>query len=194
MKRKIKYIILLFSFAASISLHAQKTKWGIKAGVNISDFNGAAFPSSTTNALVGYHAGVFYNLKLPLISIQPELLISTAGAKIVNGNLTQDFKLTYLSMPIMLQLKIFSGTYLEAGPQFSYKLNEDGGSGSIRGFINDLDLAAGGGIRFKLFFLSCYARYLAGISKVGDFNSSTAPNFKNGVLQAGLALHFKGKK
>jgi Outer membrane protein beta-barrel domain len=173
---------------------SQTIKWGIKGGVNFSDVIGNAFPGDTAGTLIGYHAGGFCTIKLPFISIQPELLISTAGTKLRTNDVAQKIKLTYISMPIMLQVKIFPAVYIEAGPQFSYKIGEDVSSSNLRGLINNLDLSAGGSIGFKLLFLSAYARYMAGISKVGDFNSNTTPNFRNGVLQAGISLRLKGKK
>ncbi len=173
---------------------SQKIKWGVKGGVNFSDVNGSAFPGDTANTLIGYHAGFFCNIKLPFIAIQPELLISTAGTKLRTNDVSQKIKLTYISLPIMLQVKVFPAIYIEAGPQFSYKIGEDISAGNLRGFINNLDVSAGGGIGFKLLFLSAYARYMAGISKVGDFESNNTPNFKNGVLQAGISVRLKGKK
>jgi hypothetical protein len=189
-----KYALLLFLCIGFLSVKSQKLKWGLKGGINFSDVNGNAFPGDTANTLIGYHAGFFCTIKLPIISIQPELLVSTAGAKLRTNDVAQKFKLTYISMPIMLQFKVFPATYLEAGPQFGYKIGEDISSGNFRGFIENLDASVGGGVRFKLLFLSAYARYMAGISKVGDFNSSSTPNFKNSLLQVGLCLHLKGKR
>ena len=144
--------------------------------------------------LVGYHAGGFLTIKLPFVSIQPELLISTAGSKFWTNDVLQEMKFTYISLPIMLKIKPLKGLYIEAGPQFSYKIAEDISTGSLKGMINNLDLSAGGGIGFSAGPLGFYTRYMAGISKVGDFDSDSRPNFKNGVFQAGLSFVFKRKK
>ncbi len=186
----ILFLFLLFGNGA----FAQKVKFGIKGGVNFSELNGNAFPGDTAGTLIGYHAGGYITLKLPFISIQPELLISTAGTKLNTNDVLQKIKLTYISMPVMIRIKPFPGFYIEAGPQLSYKIGEDISSPGLQGFINNLDLSAGGGIGFKFLFLSVYGRYMAGISKVGNFNSDSTPNFKNGVFQTGVAIQLKGKK
>jgi Outer membrane protein beta-barrel domain len=173
---------------------AQKIKMGLKGGVNFSNVHGSAFPGDTAGTLTGFHAGGFITIKLPFVSIQPELLISTAGTKLRTNDVAQKIKLTYISMPVMIQVKLFPAFYIEAGPQFSYKINEEISTSGLRGFINNLDVAVGGGIGFKLLFLRIYGRYMAGISKVGDFDSGNTPNFRNGVLQTGIALVLKGKK
>ncbi|MFM2337873.1 MAG: hypothetical protein RL115_1066 [Bacteroidota bacterium] len=189
-----KYTLALCLSWFSFLAHAQQIKWGLKGGINFSNVNGNAFSTDTTSALLGYHAGVFCTIKLPLISIQPELLVSTAGATLRGNSQGQRLKLTYVSMPIMLQVKILPATYLEAGPQFSFKMGEDISNNSFSGFIENLDVAAGGGIRFKVLFLSAYARYMAGISKVGNLSTTSSPNFKNSWTQAGFCLHLKSKR
>lgn len=189
--------IALFTFFTLFSLNqifAQKTSYGIKAGVNLSTVNGEAYPSDTVKMLVGYHAGGFLTIKLPFVSIQLELLISTAGSKFWTNDVLQEMKFTYISLPIMLKIKPLKGLYIEAGPQFSYKIAEDISTGSLKGMINNLDLSAGGGIGFSAGPLGIYTRYMAGISKVGDFDSDSRPNFKNGVFQVGLSFVFKRKK
>jgi Outer membrane protein beta-barrel domain len=191
--RLLVFFILVFILKPDNS-NAQKIKTGIKGGVNFSTLTGTAFPGDTAGALIGYHAGGYITLKLPFISIQPELLISTTGTKLNTNDVAQKIKLTYVSMPVMIRVKPFPGFYIEAGPQLSYKIGEDISSPGLQGFINNLDFSAGGGLGFKFLFISVYGRYMAGISKVGNFNSGSTPNFKNGVLQAGIALQLKGKK
>lgn len=187
-------ILVAFTFLVNQVTFAQKTNYGIKAGVNLSTINGEAYSSDTLKMLVGYHAGVFITIKLPFVSIQPELLISTAGSKFLTNDVIQEMKLTYISMPVMLRIKPVKTFYIEAGPQFSYKVGENISSGGFRNMINDLDLSAGGGIGFSAGSLGFYARYMAGISKVGDFDSDALPNFRNGVFQAGLSFVFNKKK
>ncbi|MBK6935711.1 MAG: outer membrane beta-barrel protein [Chitinophagaceae bacterium] len=113
-------------------------------------------------------------------------MISTAGSKFWSNDVIQEMKFTYISLPIMLKIKPLKDFYVEAGPQFSYKIAEDISTNSLRGFINNLDLSACGGIGFNADSFGIYTRYMAGISKVGDFDADTRPNFKNGVFQAGF--------
>ena len=196
MKHKVVALILLITafFFASQKLYAQKTSYGIKAGVNLSTVTGEAYPADTVKMLVGYHAGGFITIKLPFVSIQPELLISTAGSEFWTNDVIQEMKFTYISLPVMIKIKPLKGFYVEAGPQFSYKIAESISTSNLRGMINELDLSAGAGLGFNAGPLAIYTRYLAGLSRVGDFDSDSRPNFKNGVFQAGLSFVLKGKK
>ena len=160
---------------------------GLKAGVNITNFRGD-FSNVDKQSMTGFHAGGFLNFRLLGISLQPELLISTAGAKLDDGS---SYKLTYLAMPVMLRYRMLLGLYFEAGPQFSYKLGEDAGDKTTGNFAKDLDLSAaiGAGIQTKK-GLGVGIRYLAGLSKVGDFEATDvlSPDFKNSVLQVGISF------
>lgn len=196
MKRNVFRLIIILTavLLTTQKTFSQKTSYGIKAGINLSTVTGDAFPADTVKMLVGYHAGGFITIKLPFVSIQPELLISTAGSKFWTNDIIQEMKFTYISLPVMIKIKPLKGFYVEAGPQFSYKIAESISTSNLRGMINELDLSAGAGLGFNAGPLGIYTRYLAGLSKVGDFDSNSRPNFKNGVFQAGLSLVFKGKK
>src|ERR671932_646829 len=68
---------------------AKKTRFGIKAGVNLAKFNFNAdqFPSganiASTSTKTSAHAGVFVNIPIStLFKFQPELLYSGQGSKL----------------------------------------------------------------------------------------------------------------
>lgn len=54
----MKNIILILSLLVSSFAFAQKVKFGIKAGANISNFSGGDFSNVDKKALVGFHGGV----------------------------------------------------------------------------------------------------------------------------------------
>ncbi|MET0634948.1 MAG: porin family protein [Chitinophagaceae bacterium] len=187
MKKLLVACLLVACSAAS----AQRISGGIKAGVNISNFTNGDFDNVDKEALVGFHAGGYLNFKLigPL-SIQPEALVSTAGAKFddLSGE-KRDFKLTYITVPVMAKLTSPGGVYFELGPQVGFKIHEKVGDETIDNFAKDLDLSAGAGIGFKLGPVGIGGRYLVGLSKVGDFDGNNIdPDFKNSVIQLGLSL------
>ena len=82
------------------------------------------------------------------------------------------------------------GFYLEAGPQVGFKISEDIGESTINDFAKDLDLAAGAGLGFQAGGIGIGARYLVGLSKVGDFDASAGidPDFKNSTIQLGISF------
>jgi len=182
---------LLIAFAGlSLQANAQNIKFGLKGGANISNFTGGDFGTIKNKAIVAFHGGGYVNINFSSVSIQPEVLISSQGSKLENAGNTETWKATYLAVPVMVKFKPAGNFYLELGPQFSFKLSEDIGSQTINEFAKDLDLSAGVGlgIQGKSGF-GIGARYLAGLSKVGDFSSSSIdPDFKNGVLQISLMI------
>ncbi|ACT96416.1 porin family protein [Dyadobacter fermentans] len=182
--RKIFLLALLSMFGSAA--FAQSFSFGPKAGINVSNYTGSDIES---DARVGYHLGGILNFGIgQVFSIQPEVLFSTQGAKINNGS-KQEFKTTYVSVPVMLKFRARGGFYFEFGPQASFKTGEDIPDQTIDHFAKNLDLAGAVGLGYQANFgLGIGARYIAGFSKVGDFDQNAAmnPDFKNSVIQFSL--------
>jgi hypothetical protein len=181
----------------TVNVSAQSVTPGLKAGVNITNFTGGNFEDVEKNALVGFHAGGFINFAIGAFSIQPEVLVSTAGAKFEAAGETENIKLTYLTVPVIAKYRTTGGFYLEAGPQVGFKLGEDIGESTIDDFAKNLDLSICGGLGFQTKSgFGIGGRYVVGLSKVGDFDASSGvdPDFKNSVIQVGIFFALKGKK
>lgn len=189
----MKKILLSLLLLAGLNSFAQSITAGIKAGANITNFTGSDLEDVKHKAIVGFHAGGYLNFKLGGISLQPELLVSTAGSKLEDIDGDTKITLTYITLPVMLKFKSASGFYFEAGPQVGFKISEDIKNQTIEDFAKDLDLSIGGGIGYQSpVGFGVGARYLAGLSKVGDVAES--PDFKNSVIQVGIFYSFGGKK
>lgn len=191
-----RILIVLFVITANASI-AQTVTPGLKAGVNITNFTGGNFDDVEKNALIGFHAGGFINIGLGAFSVQPEVLVSTAGVKIKDAGETQNVKLTYLTIPVMAKYRANGGFYFEVGPQVGFKLSEDIGESTIDDFAKNLDLSVCAGIGFQTKSgFGIGSRYLVGLSKVGDFDASSGidPDFQNSVIQIGVFFALKGKK
>ncbi|MEO8582955.1 MAG: porin family protein [Flavitalea sp.] len=181
----------------STGLFAQQFQLGIKGGVNLSNLTGSSPNNVDKKALVGYHAGVI----LPLwfgesFAIQPEVLFSTQGARFksaTDGN--NDFKVSYVTIPVLAKIRFGGGFYIEAGPQISFHAGDNIDESNVT--VKSTDLAIDGGLGFhgKSGF-GIGARYIAGLSKVADYEPGvTAPNYKNGVAQLFVFFTiFNGKK
>ena len=180
---------LLVAFVLFVSVHfaeAQTFSIGPKAGLNISNYTGGNIES---DALVGYHLGGIVNYGFgKVFSIQPEVLFSTQGAKVQNNGTKSDFKISYVTIPVMLKFKSNGGFYVEFGPQVGFRSSSDIPDQTINNFAKNLDLAAGAGIGYQSpIGLGVGVRYIAGLSKVGDFSGQNIdPDFKNSVIQASL--------
>src|SRR5690606_27573924 len=137
----------------------------------------------------GYHLGGLLNFGIGNhFSIQPEVLFSTQGAKIDRAGNKSDFKVNYVTVPVMFRLKTTGGFYVEAGPQAGFRTSTNIPDQTINNFAKNLDLAVGGGIGYQSAIgLGIGVRYIAGVSKVGNFTGQNInPDFKNSVIQASL--------
>jgi hypothetical protein len=183
MKKLLLAVALLFSVQSAFS---QSFSIGPKAGLNISNYTGGDIESK---ALVGYHLGGIINYGFGnVFSIQPEVLFSTQGAKVNRGGNESDFKISYVTVPIMLKFKTNGGFYVEFGPQAGFRTSSDIPDQTINNFAKNLDLAAAAGIGYQSpIGLGVGVRYVAGLSKVGDFSGQNIdPDFKNSVIQASI--------
>jgi hypothetical protein len=189
----MKKILVIGLVMAASTTYAQHFDIGVKGGVNISSFLGSSnAPIVTSSTYVGFHAGILTDLYFGNhFALQPELLFSTQGVKIDNDGRKDDYKVSYLAVPIMAHYRFTGGFYAEAGPQFSFRLNETY-QGTNANFAKSTDLSLGAGIGYHSpIGLGVGARYLVGLSKVGDFNfSSVQPSWRYGVVQVSVFYTF----
>jgi hypothetical protein len=189
--KKLLCICLVLTSANCFSQGLLKRlQFGIKGGANYSNYTNADF---ATDALVGFHAGAIVGFKITdRLSIQEEFLFSSQGAK-VKDNLfgEENVKVSYITVPFLLKYRTPMGIYFEAGPQVGIRAKEDLKDTQI-GEFKKMDLAAAGGIGFQTKGgLGIGARYIAGLSKVGDFNiSNVKTDFKTNVVQASVFYIF----
>lgn len=182
--KKLSFTVLMVTL--STFAMAQTFSFGPKAGINISNYSGGDINS---DAKVGYHIGGLLNFGFgEIFSIQPEVLFSTQGAKVENAGSKTNYKINYLNVPVMLKFRIANGFYIEGGPQAGFRLSENIPDQSINDFAKQLDLSAGAGLGYQSDAgIGIGLRYMAGLSKVGDFSGrDISPDFKNSVVQASL--------
>ena len=119
--KKVIFCLALLICTASC---AQNFSAGIKAGANFSNFTGGNFEAVKKKAIAGFHGGVFMNFSFGALFLQPEVLISTQGARIDSVSRSYDWKVTYVNVPVLLKYRSAGGFYLEAGPQLVSKLGK----------------------------------------------------------------------
>ena len=89
-----KVLLLIFALFVMNNAFSQEKKWGIKVAGNLSSMSDVVekYPKDDdgyhitqkdgSGAFIGFHVGVFANLKWSrIINFQPELLFSMQGAK-----------------------------------------------------------------------------------------------------------------
>ena len=177
MKKTIISLLLLLVVKASIA----QISYGVKGGLNFSNIYSTKL---NTDFKQGYHVGAYAKFNLIILAVQPELLFSQRGYKESN---VKDVTLNYIDIPVMLKLKIFPMITLDAGPQFSYLINE-----SIEGIGNILtvqpdfkksELSGAFGASAQVWRLGASARYIVGFSELEKLTTS-----KNQQFQVSLSL------
>ncbi len=184
MKKLLLAVIAVFFIG---NLNAQDVKFGAKAGLNIASINGG---SNNADARTGFHIGLISELEISdHFSVQPELLYS------MQGSVVEDFskiKLDYLSLPVLAKYYITEGFSIEAGPQFSFLVNDvidfdqnvpfDDTDTNAENF----DLSAAVGLGYKITSkIFAQARYTVGVTTIEE-----NPDLKNGVFQFSLGYQF----
>ncbi len=194
---KTTYTTIVLMIMTIISLNAQDQKntstAGIKGGYNLSSvsFDG----TSETAQLHGYHLGFYVESYIGKhFSIQPEILYSKQGYKIMDNNGTYTQKLDYINIPLMLKLYPANSFFIEAGPQIGFSISHKETFDS--GFVlydtskefepSNFDWGVNLGAGFKSDEgVSLGARYHIGQSDIYDQDKP-----KNRVLQVYLGFEF----
>jgi opacity protein-like surface antigen len=139
MKKNILIVAVVLVFGI---VNAQKAKFGIKGGMNISNWVGDT-EGMDTKSKIGFNVGGFAEIKLSdKFAIQPELLYSAQGMKVDNiiteieggdYNMDAEFKLGYINIPVMFKYYAAQKFNIEAGPQIGF-LTSAKIKGTVEGF------------------------------------------------------------
>ncbi|MDQ3191742.1 MAG: PorT family protein [Bacteroidota bacterium] len=192
-------IIALVSITFIIqNSYGQQLRIGIKGGHNLSHFKIESTNYSINHSKVGYHVGIFSNIKLiSWFCVQPELLFNKKG----HSGEYFDYHLDYIDLPLLLVLNFKSKYNVHFGPYASFLANE-GIVSEIPGLGTDLNrnsfkkldygFTAGTGFDFKL--ISLGIRYNWGVvSIINDYRLAgklyNIGDAKNSLWQIFLAIN-----
>ncbi|WPO79283.1 porin family protein [Flavobacterium sp. KACC 22761] len=189
MKKIILSAIAIMAFAFS---NAQDTRFGIKGGLNITSFTGGGYWD--TSSLVGFQLGGFAEIKIiDRLSIQPEVLFSTQGARL--DNLHFDSKLDYINVPVLAKFYITKQFTVEGGPQLGFLVSAKNDGHDAKNDFKSVDTGFnfGAGYNFTDNF-SVGIRYTVGLSNIADYNVDNIDDYydspKNSVFALTLAYKF----
>ena len=175
--------VLLTVFAALMVFAASaQFKGGVKAGANLANLGGDV---EGTDMLFGFHVGLYGQFGLSdALSLQPEVLYYGAGAKVGDD----DYKLSYLAIPVMFKYQLGDMFNVQAGPQLGLLLSTDPSElkDGLKG--TDFGLNLGLGATFSKF--SVDARYSLGLSNINDADDG---DIKNNVIQISLGYQLFGE-
>lgn len=189
--------ILLTAFAVAafgVAQAQEEMSFGAKAGLNIADLGSDA---ETDGSLIGFHVGGVAEFPISEnFSIQPELLYSMQGAKVVFVDefdvMEADLKLSYINVPIMAKYYIMEGLSLEVGPQIGFLMSAKVDDEDVKDGYKSIDFGLNGGVGYKtemgLFF---QARYNAGLAAINEeFEGDGGAKVTNNVISFSVGYKF----
>jgi hypothetical protein len=192
MKRIFLIALALMAFGVT---NAQQTRFGIKGGLNLTTFAGGNYWDA--KSLVGFQLGGFAEIKvIDRLSIQPEVLFSTQGAKIDGGSFGDfDYKLNYINVPVLAKFYITKQFTVEGGPQLGFLVSAKQEGDDVKDNFKSVDTGFNFGAGYNFTDnVSVNLRYTVGLSNIADYNADTAEEYydspKNSVLALTLGYKF----
>lgn len=193
-----RIILTIFACMAFGFANAQSVRFGVKAGLNVSNFTGY---QEDVKSLNGFHIGGFTELKVAKkFAIQPEFLFSTQGTTIegFNGNSNSSIKLNYLNIPVLGKYYITDAFTVEAGPQIGFLLSAKNKGEDDHDYYKTLDFGLNVGCGYEFTDnISLGVRYTFGLTNVADNSDIPVDNpdlynlsFKNSNFALSLAYKF----
>lgn len=209
----MKIIVLLSFFLLSIGIaNAQKTRFGLKGGLNIAniDLTTNSTAPFTFNSKTSFNVGFIVEINVsPKLYIQPEVFYSGQGASFnfnVSNGSQQVFtynKLNfgYINIPVIVKYDVAQNIFLEFGPQIGFLVNADlettfnnqTKSQSFSQNVRDYDFGLNIGLGFNATKdLSINGRYYFGLTNIDKSEpNTTSDQLKNRVLSIDLIYKFK---
>jgi len=189
----MKKLTLSFSllFFTLFCVNAQNLKYGAKAGLNIASLNWSDSDFDTSSKL-GFHIGGFANYSLgEKLALHSELFFSQRGGKWEVDNFDGEVKISFLTLPILVQYDIVENLYLEGGLQYNFLLSnkEATGDDDFEDFTDNFKtgsfgFAIGAAYRLDTLLPGLIAgiRYTADITELNDIDVN-AGDYKTSAIQ-----------
>lgn len=181
-------MFILSAMLITLSVQAQVgVRFGAKAGLNVSQIGGGTMEIDgetndvdASDMLLGFHIGGVANFSLTdRFGLQPEILFSMQGESEGEGSNVVKTTLSFINIPVLLDIKPLPGLSIFVGPQFGINvlrsMSSDGVSVSgttlddalaVRGVkVNPVDVAAVLGVQYTFIdHLTVGARYNFGFT------------------------------
>ena len=188
---KAKLLTLAIVCLLASSAFSQGFKIGVKGGATINKITGKSFSEQFT---WGYHVGGFATINFGKIGIQPEVMFNQVNvdssshfSDIYQFNKVGKVKLSYLSIPVLLNINANKFVTVQVGPQFGILMNKSktlvqNGKDAFKGG----DFSMVGGLQLNITKLRIFGRYVVGLSNLNDIDNKE--KWKSQSIQVGLGL------
>lgn len=192
-----KFLIVAALIVLGAGVGNAQSRFGIKAGLNFNSLSDIKVDDikASMKSKTGFHAGVVYQVKLPLkFALQPELLYISKNSEIGNA----DLKMHYFQLPVNIQWGVdlvLLRPYLQVSPYIGYAFSN--ASDKILKSDSDLEfdkfaygIGLGAGIEIWKFQVS--GRYCWDLGNVATFKEQgiKRTNAKNKGFELSLAYLF----
>ncbi len=187
-----KIALAVLSVMFSTALWAQHVpNFGVKAGLNISDWNAKNVNSDVFDSRLGFHLGLLSHIHLSnKLAFQPEVQFSTQGVEVASTN--DKYKMSYINVPLMVQYMFNNGFRVEAGPYVGFLVGaEDEGDNGTTIDRKDDYKTVDAGLGFGLNYLTYSGFGVGGRYNLGLANvSERTTEIRNRVFQISVFYMF----
>lgn len=127
-----KIVLVIFLTLGVHQFSNAQINFGIKAGINYNNNGEDAFKDATNDiaegasAKTGYHAGVWFRGKLPILGLylRPEIIYTEVKSEFEVQARTEDYSFKKLDVPVLVGKKLLGFAHVFAGPSFQYILED----------------------------------------------------------------------
>jgi hypothetical protein len=180
-----KFILFATIFVAFFASAQEKVNIGIKVGQNLTSVNSVAVDRHAAS----YHGGV---------SLVPEVLLSQTKLS-TNPNIMdvlgdnkynpETYHLSYMMVPLLVQVKPFSSLLLQAGPQYGILIDQkkDGKENAQLAF-KEGEFSFVGGAKVNLGGFFVYGRYVVGLQDISALQDQAKWKTRQWQLGIGMSL------
>lgn len=196
------FLLVAVAFMTVATANAQDPSFGLRAGLNLANFNGDDV-GEELDSRIAFHVGGFAQFPLnDMIVIEPNVLFSLKGAtsesEMFGITVDESLNLTYIDVPVLARVYVTEGFNVFVGPSFGlnlggkYKIEADGESEEED--IEDLrtlTLGLNAGLGYELpSGLNITAGYDLGFSSILEDMEGETADIQNGVFQVSLGYKF----
>lgn len=124
MKKSILFTVAFLIVGFANAQDKKEMSFGVKGGLNVCSVTNVTSVGVTSSTLIGYHVGGFGEFFITdKFALQPELLYSAQGVKVVVDGENGDMKFDYFNIPVMAKYYVTDALSLELGPQIGLLLS-----------------------------------------------------------------------
>lgn len=191
------FLICLCCF--SFSTRAQEYSFGIKGGINYAFGGEVVGKASTVNgedvyntdtynpeSKIGFHGGVFFQLKFGRFFIRPEAIYSSVTTTFSFVHIESDLTVEKISIPVLLGYNVWGPIDVYAGPAYQNIINATMENTKDPIIVQNSPIAAQAGVKFNFGRFELDFRYDKGLASKEVYEIDVERDRVNPVDKTGV--------